>query len=195
MKEEFLFSNTLSATTTAADVNALVESLFEANELSWQNFKHICSGGSPTVIGVKSGLVTLVKNEWHHVTSSHCSLHQHTLASNLLSLHLMEVMNVAIKVINFVCSIAKNHRLFQLLAKEMGTQHVGLWFYIKFCWLSRGKRLSRLYKLKNEVEIFLRKNKSNLHIQFHNEDVCCDVCVPGRCIRPPQRHELFFARP
>ena len=63
MKEEFLFSNTLSATTTAADVNAPVESLFEANELSWQNFKHICTDGAPEIIDIKSGFVTLVKNK------------------------------------------------------------------------------------------------------------------------------------
>ena len=34
MKEEFLFNYKLSATTTAADVKALVDSFFEANELS-----------------------------------------------------------------------------------------------------------------------------------------------------------------
>ena len=29
---------------------------------------------------------------------------------------------------------------------------------------------SRLYELKNEVEIFLRENKNKLHPQFHNEE-------------------------
>ena len=88
-------------------------------------------------------------------------------------------MNVAVKVINFIRSIEKNHWFFQLLAKEMGTQHVGLLFYTKVRWLSRGKRLSRLYELKNEIEIFLRENKNNFRVLFHNEDVCCDVCVPA----------------
>ena len=60
--------------------------------------------------------------------------------------------------------------LYQLLAKEMGTQFVRLLFYAKVCWLLRGKRHSRLYKLKYEVEIFLRENKNNLHTQFHNEE-------------------------
>ena len=83
IKEKFLFRNTLS-TTTAADVKALVDSFFEANELSWQNFKHICTDGAPAMIGIKSGFVTLVKNEWSHVTSSHCSLHLYTLASKTL---------------------------------------------------------------------------------------------------------------
>ena len=70
MKEEFLFSNTLSATSTAADVKALVDSFFEASELSWQNFKHVCTDGAPGMIGIKSGFATL-KNKWPHVTSSH----------------------------------------------------------------------------------------------------------------------------
>ena len=80
------------------------------------------------MIGVKSGFVKQVKNEWPHVMSSHCSLHQYTVALKTLPLHLMEVMDVAIKVINFVPSMAKNHRFFQLLAKEMEAQHVGLLF-------------------------------------------------------------------
>ena len=32
------------------------------------------------------------------------------------------------------------------------------------------KCLFRLYKPKNEVEIFLREDKNNNHIQFHNEE-------------------------
>ena len=122
------------------------------------------------MMGVKSGFVTLVKNEWPHVTSSHCSLHRYTLASKTLPLYLMEVMDVAAKVINFIRSSSKNHRFFQLLAKEMRAQHVGLLFYIKVRWLSIGKCLSWLYKLKNEVEIFVSENKKNLHVRFHNEE-------------------------
>ena len=97
MKKEFLFSNTLSATTTAANVKALADSFLEANKLSWQNFKYSCTDGAPAMIGVKSKFVTLLKNKWFHVTSSHCSLHRYTLASKTVTLHLMEVMEVAVK--------------------------------------------------------------------------------------------------
>ena len=79
IKEESLFNNTLSATTTAADVKAFVGSRFEAHELSWHSFKHDCTDGAPAMIGVKSGFVTLVKNKWPHVTSSHCLLPRFTL--------------------------------------------------------------------------------------------------------------------
>ena len=75
------------------------------------------------------GFVT-VKNEWPCVTSLHCFLNQYALASKTpLPPRLMEVMDVAVKVINFICSRANNHRLFQLLAKEMGAQHMGLLLY------------------------------------------------------------------
>lgn len=170
MKEEFLFCNTLPTTTTAKDVKAIVDSFFEVNGLSWQNFKHICTDGAPAMIGVKGGFVTLVKNEWPHVTSSHCSLHRYALASKTLPPRLLEVMDVAVKVINFIRAKAKNHRLFQLLANEMGAQHVGLLFYTKVRWLSRGKCLSRLYELRLETEIFLRENENNLHVHFDNEE-------------------------
>ena len=122
------------------------------------------------MIAVKSGFVTLVKNEWLYVTSSHCSLHRYTLASKILPLHLMEVMYVAVKVISSICLRVKIHRLFRLLAEEIGAQHVRLLLYTKVRWLTRGKCLSQLYELKNEVKIFFLENKNNLHVQFRNEE-------------------------
>ena len=86
------------------------------------------------------------------------------------SSHLMEVMDVAVEVINFIRSRAKNQRLFELLAQEMGAQHVGLLFCAKVRWLWRDRCLSRLHELKNAVTIFLRENKNNLCIQFHNKE-------------------------
>ena len=158
MKEEFLFCNTLSATTTAADIKVIVDSFFETNELSWQNFKDICTDGAPAMTGIRGGFVTLVKNEWPHVTSSHCSLHRYALALKTLPPQLMEVMDVSVKVINFIRSRGKNHRLFQVLAKEMGAKHMGLLLYTKVRWLSRGSCLHRLYELRNEVEAFRSRN-------------------------------------
>ena len=77
-------------------MSKLLWSPLEANELSWQNFKHICTDRSRAMIGVKPGFVILVKNEWPYVTSSHGSLHQYTLASKTLPLYLMEGMDVAV---------------------------------------------------------------------------------------------------
>ena len=73
----------------------------------------------------------------------------------------MEVVDVAVKVINFNRWKAKNHRLFQLLAKEMRAQHEGLLLYTKVRWMSRSICLHPLYELRNEVEVFLQENDAN----------------------------------
>ena len=170
MKEEYLFCNSIPTTTTAADVKVIVESFFKANGLTWLNFKHICTDGAPAMVGCRGGFITLVKDEWPHITSSHCSLHRYALASKTLPEHLMEVMDAAVHIINFIRARAKNLRLFQVLAEEMGAQHMGLLYYTKVRWLSRGKCLTRLYELRAEVDIFLRDNHSNLQVHFDNED-------------------------
>ena len=170
MKEEFLFCNASSATTTAADIKVIVDSFFETNEFSRQNFKHICADGAPAMIGIRGGFVTLVKNKWPHVTSSPCSLHQYVLALKTLPSHLKEVMDVSVQVINFIRSQGRNHRLFQVLAKEMGAKHVRLLLYTKVRWLSRGRCLHRLYELRNELEAFLQESEGNVLVQFHSEE-------------------------
>ena len=155
MKEEFLFSNTLSATTTASDVNAL-----------GHNFKHICTDGAPAMIDVKSGFVTLIKNEWPHVTSSHCSPHQYTVASKILPLHLMEVMDVAAKVINFTRLRGKNHRLFQLLTKEMKRNMLDFCFTTKSVDCREANASLGCMNLKRRLIPFLEKTKTTSMSNF-----------------------------
>nr|XP_039265785.1 protein ZBED8-like [Styela clava] len=119
IKEEFLFCKSMPSTTTALDVKTIVNAFFIANELSWCNFKHVCTDGAPAMVGVRAGFVALVKKEWPHVTSSHCSLHRYALATKTLPSRLLEVMDFAVKVINFIRARAKNHRLFQVKKWEM----------------------------------------------------------------------------
>ena len=129
MKEEFLFSNTLSATIIVAEIKALVDSFFEANVLSLHNFKHIRTDGAPAMIGVKSRFVTLVKNQLTHVTSSHCSLHRYTLASKTLPLYLVKVIDVAIKVINFIRLRAKKSPALSTFGQRNGSATCGTFVF------------------------------------------------------------------
>ena len=74
MKEEFLLSNTLSATTTAAVIKALVDFFLKPTS-SAGRISSTSVLTCPAMIGVKSGFIPLVKNEWPHVTSSHCLIY------------------------------------------------------------------------------------------------------------------------
>ena len=126
---------------------------FEAKELSWQNFQHICNEVLQRWFASNEGL-------------SHCSLHRCTLALKTLPLYLMEVIDVAVKAINFIRLWAKYHRL-PIFGQRNGSATYGT---------------------------FLRKQKQT-PCPISQWRVCCDACVPGRCIRPPQRRELVFAMP
>ena len=94
--------------------------------------------------------------------------------------------------LHFVREQKKQKILFQLLAKEMIAQHVGLLLYTKVCWLSRGRCLHWLYELRNKVEVFLQVHEN---VQFRNKEfIMYDARIPGKCIWPLQRNELVVAR-
>ncbi|KAF2351995.1 hypothetical protein FHG87_017247, partial [Trinorchestia longiramus] len=49
---------------------------------------------------------------------------------------------------------------------DLGTDCKTLLFHTEVCWLSKGNMLSRLYELKDEVEIFLQKQKQDKLVKF-----------------------------
>ena len=72
---------------------------------------------------------------------------------------------------------------------------MGLLLYNKVRWLFRGKYLSRLHELKNEVEIFFRKNKNTLHVQFHSEEFVVMLAYLADLFDRLNDINLSFARP
>uniref|UniRef100_A0A0L8FSM9 HAT C-terminal dimerisation domain-containing protein n=1 Tax=Octopus bimaculoides TaxID=37653 RepID=A0A0L8FSM9_OCTBM len=61
--------------------------------------------------------------------STHCILHREALASRTLPTEMRNVLNVAIKVVNFVKGEALNSRLFKLLCNDMESEHEALLFH------------------------------------------------------------------
>ena len=50
---------------------------------------------------------------------------------------------------------ALNPRLFKALCEEMGIEHTKLLFHTEVRWLSRGKVLTRLFELRDEVMLLM----------------------------------------
>ncbi|QQP54558.1 Protein ZBED8-like [Caligus rogercresseyi] len=157
VNEEFHFCELLTTTTTAEEIKKLVDYFFEKNGLSWMQFQHICTDGAPAMIGVRTGFVTLVKSKWPHISNSHCSLHRYALASKTMPPELMSVLDSVISSINFIRGRAKNHRLFGMMAQEMGSTHTSLLYHTQVrC--SRGESAwPGSLKCTRKWRFFLRK--------------------------------------
>lgn len=78
-------------------------------------------------------------------------------------------MNDAVKVINEIHSRAMNPRLFTTLRESMDSHHQHILFHAEMRWLSRGRVISRLFELREEVKQFLRERKPELEPLLNEE--------------------------
>ncbi|GBO20389.1 Zinc finger BED domain-containing protein 5 [Araneus ventricosus] len=122
----------------------------------------IYKDGTKAMIGKMSGAITKIKGKAKWFSSVHCILHQHALAMKKMPPFKKEVLSETVKIINFIKSRPKNNRLFKILCDDMESLHTSLLLHPEIRWLSRGKCLIRLFKLRNEVGIFLRDNDFSL---------------------------------
>ena len=120
-----------------------VNHFFNENEIPWKNLCAVCTDGAPAMLGSKSGFRVLVQRKIPNVTFTHCFIHREALDSKTLPCGLQEVLNVTIKVVNFVKSSATYTRLFRKLCEDMKSDHKNLLYYTKVRWLSKGNVLLR----------------------------------------------------
>ncbi|XP_076062512.1 zinc finger BED domain-containing protein 5-like [Oratosquilla oratoria] len=170
IKEEIMFCHPMESFTTAEAIFDVISDFFQENQLSWESLVGVCTDGAQAMRGLQSGFVTKVKERDPSVMSTHCILHREALASRTLPIEMMDVLNVAIKIVNFVKAGALTSRLFKLLCKDMESEHEALLFHTNVRWLSKGNMLGRLYELREEVEIFLdSQQKVDLYDKFQSE--------------------------
>ena len=79
--------------------------------------------------------------------------------------------SVVIKVVIYVKSSALDTRLFSKLCKDMDADHTALLYQAQVRWLSKENMLSRIFKLREEVKLFLvAKQKHDLLLAFGGDD-------------------------
>ena len=119
------------------------------------------------MIGANSGLISLVKQKNPAIQRTHCMIQKAPLVLKTIPKRLHEHMSVVNKVVNYVKSSALNIRLFSKLCKDMDSDHTTLLYHIQVRWLSKGNMLSRIFKLREEVKLFLvAKQKHDLLLAF-----------------------------
>ena len=169
IKDKFLFCEPLQTTAKADDLLRLVADFFEKHQIKWEKLRSVCTDGAPAMIGKKSGFAALLKKKVPDIIVKHYFLHRHALAAKTLPPNLKDVLSICVRVVNFIRGRPLYHRLFKLFCEEMGSEHQVLLFHTEVRWLSRGKILTRMAELKDEIAIFLREYQSNFADKFEDE--------------------------
>jgi hypothetical protein len=81
----------------------------------------------------------------------HCFLYREVLVSKTAGEDLKEVLNAAVSMVNFIRQPPLKSGIFAKLCENMQKCHVTLFLHTEVKWLSRGKVLSRVFELKEEL--------------------------------------------
>lgn len=100
----------------------------------------------------------------------HCMLHRHALASKTLTTNLKQYLNIAVNIVKYIRGRALNHRIFRVLCEEVGAAHTVLLYHTEIRWLSKGRMLTKIFELREEIIQFLINQNSDLAETFGNRD-------------------------
>jgi len=128
----------------------------QEHEIDWKKCVGFCSGGASALTGRQSGVVAEVKEVAPDVTWTQCFIHREALATKGVPPKFKTVLEDSVKIINFIKARPLNSRLFSLLCDDMGNEHKQLILHSEVRWLSRGKVLTRLSELRQEVLLFVK---------------------------------------
>ncbi|XP_078504354.1 SCAN domain-containing protein 3-like [Lissotriton helveticus] len=153
--EDFLFCKPIRGQATASILFDILNDFLCSNGLKWDSCVGICTDGAPSMCGARAGLKAKVLKVAPHILWTHCMIHREALAVRNMDRELGDVLDCAVKIVNFIKAHPTRARLFAILCAEMGADHNGLLFHTEVRWLSRGKVLNRIFELRNEVRQFL----------------------------------------
>jgi hypothetical protein len=161
--EDLLFISYLTHT-TAEEVFASLNAFIISHNMDWLRCVGVSTDGARAMSGRLTGLAARIKEIAPSATWFHCCLHRDALVVKKIPEELQQTLNESVKIVNFIKSKSLNSRLFEQLCKEMDSEYHQLLLHCEVRWLSRGKVLSRLWELRDEIRLFL------LDKQFHLSD-------------------------
>uniref|UniRef100_A0A8C2NC30 Zinc finger, MYM-type 6 n=1 Tax=Cricetulus griseus TaxID=10029 RepID=A0A8C2NC30_CRIGR len=171
VKEEFLFCTEMPSPSTDLQVFELISKYIDSRSLNWNHCVGFCTDGAASMTDrrscLKSKIQEITKNT---VVFTHCFIHREHLAAEKLSPGLHEILLQSAQILSFVKNSASDSKMLTVLCEEMGSELVNLPLSAELRWLSRGRILTRLFELRQEIEILLNQKHSDLARYFHDKE-------------------------
>ncbi|XP_034615313.1 zinc finger BED domain-containing protein 5-like [Trachemys scripta elegans] len=171
---DILFCQSMPTHTTGEAIFKVIDDFIKNSDLDWSRCVGISMDGARAMIGSKKGVVARIQAVAPEAKSTHCCIHREALATQNVQADLKKVLDEAVKIINFVKGRPLNAWLFSQLCDEMGSDYTQLLFHTEVHWLSRGKVLSRLFELREELQVFLDET-FNLRDHIHDWKLLCKL--------------------
>ncbi|GFT07556.1 SCAN domain-containing protein 3 [Trichonephila clavipes] len=170
---QFLCCRELPDFTTGKHIFQVISSYLEEIKVSWKSCIGICTDGAPAMTGHLKGFVAHVKELNEDILVTHCFLHREALVTKFLPSDLKIVLEQCVKMVNYIKSRPLKSRLFSKLCQAMEAKYESLLLHTEVRWLSRGKVISRVLKLKDEMKIFFEQNKNYEFVHLLEDKIWC----------------------
>ena len=172
--DEYLCCLDLEVKTTAEQVFNKLNEFMTEKQIPWDKCCSLTTDGAAVMTGRFSGVGARVKAVAKNCVLKHCIIHREALAVKPLSsdkqrkTELESVLDIVVKTVNYIkCGgKGKSARVFQKLCEEMDSDNVILLLHTEVRWLSRGKVLTRLFKLRREISVFLAEKNHEYETNF-----------------------------
>ena len=105
--------------------------------------------------GRYSSAVTRILERNPNASWTHSNLHRVALVTKYVSDDFKNVLKTSVKIMNFIKSKPLQSRLFERMCEGMGSNSKSLLLHTEIRWFWRGKVLTRLAELREEVAMFL----------------------------------------
>ncbi len=124
--EDLLFCKELPSRTTADNVMHCLDEYFTEKGLDWKYCTGICTDGTADMTGKHCTVVKQIQERAPEAKCTHCFLHRESLATKQMSPELHDVMNIAVKTVNYIKKNALNSRCFAALSEWLDVDHLQL---------------------------------------------------------------------
>jgi hypothetical protein len=94
------------------------------------------------------------------------------LFQKLFEEDLNQVLDVAVSMVNFKMQRPLKSRIFAELCESMQKDHVNFFHHTEFRWMSGEKVLSRVFELREELQLFLKDNNKESFSNFLEDKKC-----------------------